>query len=253
MDFSNKYIVVFATILCLVCSLAVSVLAVELKPLQEVNKILDQRLNVLAVAGVIEGGAKLPKEEVEKLFESIEELVVDRRTGEVLLTGAEAAAVDPIREAKDPALSEPTPPEHQRTQLARLPNRLKVYKVGIEGHECWVITIWGNGLWSTLYGYMAISTDLSEVVGITYYEHGETPGLGGEVDNPRWKSQWVGKQVYDENGDPLVTVVKAGMSTHPYEVDGMSGATITSNGVKWMVDLWLGPDGYGTFLHGVQQ
>jgi len=254
LDFSNRYILIFAAVLCLVCSLAVSTLAVGLKERQEINKVLDQRLNVLAVAGVIETGEKRTKEEVDELFESIKELVIDRKTGEVLLEGDAASKVDPIKEAKDPALSEPTPSDHKRTQVSTLPDRLKVYEVGIEGKECWVITVWGNGLWSTMYGYMALAPDLSEVVGITFYEHGETPGLGGEVDNPIWKGQWVGKRAYGDDGAPLVTVVKPGMATdRSYQVDGMSGATITSNGVKWMVDLWLGPDGYGKFLQGVQQ
>jgi len=90
------------------------------------------------------------------------------------------------------------------------------------------------------------------VMGITYYEHGETPGLGGEVDNPAWKAQWVGKDAYDDEGQPRVTVVKAGTVTDAgYQVDGMSGATITSNGVSAMIELWLGEHGYGKFLRTV--
>lgn len=259
MDFSNRYIVGFAAVLCLVCSLAVSTLAVSLRDLQEQNRLLDQQLNVLSVAGVIEPGEKLPMERVNALFEQIGTLVVSRETGEVLgqrrgdgpAEGIDPNTVDPVKESKNPDLSEPTPPAHKRTQIARLPDRLKVYDVGIEGHECWVISIWGNGLWSTLYGYMALSKDLEEILGITFYEHGETPGLGGEVDNPSWKEQWVGKTAYGADGEPKVKVVKAGMVTDPsYQVDGMSGATITSNGVDWMVDMWLGEDGYGKFLRG---
>ena len=249
MDFSNKYIVGFALALCLVCSLAVSSLSVALNEKQEINKLLDQRTNVLKVAGVVPDSAKLTKEEVDEYFTQIDELVIDRATGEVA-QGADPAEVDPQKAAKDPEASSEAPAGlAKRTQVRRLPDLLEVYRVNVEGHECWVMPIWGNGLWSTLYGYLAVTLDAEEVVGITYYEHGETPGLGGEVDNPAWKAQWTGKQVYDAVWDPKVTVVKAGMVTDSsYQVDGLSGATITGNGVAAMVELWLGEEGYGTFL-----
>jgi Na+-transporting NADH:ubiquinone oxidoreductase subunit C len=249
LDFSNKYIVGFAVALCLICSLAVSTLSQGLKERQDVNKLLDQRTNVLSVAGIVDAGAKLTKEEVDAYFEQIEELVVDRASGEVL-SGVDPTKVDPQAAAKDPEASSPAPADlAKRTQVRRLPDQLKVYRVKVEGHECWVMPIWGNGLWSTLYGYLALSPDATEVVGITYYQHGETPGLGGEVDNPAWKAQWSGKEAYDEVWDPKVTVVKAGtVVDKTYQVYGLSGATITGNGVAAMVELWLGSEGYGTFL-----
>ncbi len=252
MEFSNKYILGFAVLLCLVCSVAVSSLSVGLRDRQDVNRLLDQRLNVLSVAGIVEPGQKLPKEEVDRYFEQIQELVIDRRTGE-LVADDKLKDVDPVKLAKDPDNSEPTPDALRRgTQVQALPHLLKLYRVDVAGHEGWVMPIWGNGLWSTLYGYLALSPDTQTVMGITYYEHGETPGLGGEVDNPAWKAQWVGKDAYDDEGQPRVTVVKAGTVTDAgYQVDGMSGATITSNGVSAMIELWLGEHGYGKFLRTV--
>lgn len=252
MDFSNKYIVGFAVALCLVCSLAVSTLSQGLKARQDVNKLLDQRMNVLTVAGIVEPGTKLTKEQVDGYFEQIEELVIDRATGE-LLPDVDPRAVDPRTAAKDPELSSPAPADlAKRTQVRLLPDQLKVYRVEVPGHESWVMPIWGNGLWSTLYGFLALSPDTETVVGITYYEHGETPGLGGEVDNPSWKALWTGKDAFTESGEPRVTVVKAGMVTDSsYQVDGLSGATITANGVAAMVELWLGESGYGKFLRAI--
>ena len=249
MDFSNGYILAFAGALCLVCSLAVSSLSVSLNERQETNKLLDQRMNVLKVAGIIDTSTKLTLEEVDVYFEQIEELVVDRATGQIV-EGVDPTTVDPQVAAKDPELSSEAPAGlAKRTQVRRLPDQLKVYRVDVEGSECWVMPIWGNGLWSTLYGYLALSPDAETIVGITYYEHGETPGLGGEVDNPSWKAQWPGKQAYDADGNPRVTVVKAGtVVDKSYQVDGLSGATITGNGVAAMVELWLGDAGYGTFL-----
>ncbi|MHC4263236.1 MAG: NADH:ubiquinone reductase (Na(+)-transporting) subunit C [Planctomycetota bacterium] len=249
MDFSNKYIVGFAFLLCLVCSMAVSSLSVSLKERQEVNKLLDQRTNVLKVAGIVEPDAKLTKEEVDQFFTEIEELVIDRAEGRPD-PAADPVAVDPPKDAKDLTKSVEAPANlAKRTQVRRLPDQLEVYRVNVPGSECWVMPIWGNGLWSTLYGYLAVSLDAQEIVGITYYQHKETPGLGGEVDNPTWKAQWPGKVAYDDNWTPRVTVVKAGTAVDSsYQVDGLSGATITGNGVSAMVELWLGPDGYGTFL-----
>lgn len=249
MDFSNRYILIFSLVLCLACSMAVSLLAVGLKERQDANKLLDRRTNVLGVAGLIEAGEKPTAEEVATLFEEIETLVIDRRSGEIL-SDVDADTVDPLKEAKDPAISTETPKAFAKsTQVKRLPDRLVAYRVNAEGHECLVFPIHGNGLWSTLYGFLAVKPDLEYVAGITYYEHGETPGLGGEVENPRWKGQWPGKRLLDAEGNVVLSVVKAGaVQDEQTEIDGMSGATITSRSVSSMIELWLGDEGYGPFL-----
>jgi Na+-transporting NADH:ubiquinone oxidoreductase subunit C len=114
-----------------------------------------------------------------------------------------------------------------------------------------VLPIVGKGLWSTMYGYLALDKDTRTVRGITFYEHGETPGLGGEVDNPKWKSQWDGRKAYDDEWNPEIKVIKgqAGPAAeNPYEVDGLSGATLTSRGVGNLVQFWLSEDGFKPFL-----
>jgi Na+-transporting NADH:ubiquinone oxidoreductase subunit C len=115
--------------------------------------------------------------------------------------------------------------------------------------QCLVLPIQGYGLWSTLKGYLAVKSDLSEVVGITYYEHGETPGLGGEVDNPRWKAQFPGKPIFGPSGETVLTVVKNGQVTNSkVQVDGIAGSTITTKGVNLMLQFWLSEHGYGHYL-----
>jgi Na+-transporting NADH:ubiquinone oxidoreductase subunit C len=116
-----------------------------------------------------------------------------------------------------------------------------------------VLPIRGYGLWSTLKGFVAIDGErLSSgpervtVRGLTYYEHGETPGLGGEVDNPAWKAKWPGRRVFDAEWAVKLNVTKSPRSE--YDVDALTGATITSNGVSRMLEFWLGDDGYGPFL-----
>ena len=119
-----------------------------------------------------------------------------------------------------------------------------------------VLPVYGYGLWSTLYGYIALESDVRTIAGLTFYKHAETPGLGGEVDNPRWKEQWKGKLAYDEDGDPAVRIVKGGFDRDApwatYAVDGLSGATITSNGVEKSLNYWLGDAGFGPFLDKVR-
>ncbi len=254
MDFSNRYILTFAFLLCLVSALGVSSLAVSLKDLQDANKLLDKRTNVLSVAGVIEPGQKVTIEEADAFFkDEIEVLVIDRQTGETLDLDPET--VDPLKLQRDPAMSEKTPAQHKRTQISRLPDQLVLYRINSAGHEGYVLPIWGTGLWSTLLGFLALSGDLQTVTGITFYEHGETAGLGGEVDNPAWKAQWPGKRAFDENGEPAIEVVKAGLLTpgkEDVQVDGLSGATITTKGVEYMVQLWLSEDGYGQYFNRVR-
>ena len=110
----------------------------------------------------------------------------------------------------------------------------------------------GYGLWGTLYGYLSLSSDLNTVQGIEYYEHKETPGLGGEVDNPNWKDGWKGKKIFTETGVVNLKVVK-GTSSSDYEIDGISGATLTTNGVTNMIQYWLGDEAYGPVLRNLKE
>jgi Na+-transporting NADH:ubiquinone oxidoreductase subunit C len=181
--------------------------------------------------------------------------VIDLATGETV-PDVDPATFDQLRAAKNPETSSPAPPN--RANVRRLPDNALVYKVlGEEGGiEAVVLPIEGYGLWSTLYGFIALEDDLDTVRGITFYQHGETPGLGGEVDNPRWKSRWVGRKAFDENGLPIIEVIKgvAGPPQEdPYEVDGLSGATLTARGVTHLVRFWLGKSGFGPYLEKLEQ
>lgn len=251
MQRSAAYVLGFAAIVCVVCAVVVSSAAVALREKQEINSALYRRENVLVAAGIVEPGTSPGNEEIARLFEErIQARVVDLDTGEY------APDVDPLtydqrKSTTDPSTSERAPAN--RAQLQRLPNHALVYEVRNEsgGLEMVVLPVEGKGLWSTLYGFIALRSDLRTIQGLTFYEHGETPGLGGEVDNPRWKSLWEGRKAFGEQGDVEIHVVKgpAGPpSEDPYEVDGLSGATITSRGVTYLVQFWLGPQGFGPYL-----
>ncbi len=252
MDFSNKYIVSFALAVCLGCSLVVSVFAVGLKERQEVNKKLDLQTNILVVAGLIEASAKPTVEEVNQLFEDIETSLYDRATGALVGPAPEGYDVNALMADAKTADKGSSTEELGVEDLARvgnLPNELLVFQVRTAGKECWVLPIWGNGLWSTLKGFLCLEQDLQKIRGITFYDHGETPGLGGEVDNPNWKALWSGKAIYDEAGELRLEVTKFGkVADDRYQVDGISGATITSVAVGFFIQTWMSEAGYGPFL-----
>lgn len=248
------YIVLFAAAVCLVCSAFVSTAAVSLKERQEVNKKLDQQLKVLNVTGIIKEGEKADRATIVAKYEKhITPKVIDLETGK-LVPDADPTTVDVKKALGDPALSVAMDsPEAKAAQVPRKPKQGLIYEVDLDGDKAMdllVLPIFGKGLWSTLWGFLALEKDGNTIKGITYYEHGETPGLGGEVDNPMWKAKWVGRKVYD--GSKVAIGVKKGaagtVAADPYHVDGLSGATLTSNGVTNMLKLWFGEAGYGPFL-----
>jgi len=247
---STGYTIGFAVVVCVVCGIGVAGAAVALSERQAENKVLDQQKQVLYVAGLLQPDQPTKPEEVTALFEkNIRPEVINLKTGEPA-KGVEAPTFDQRRAQKDPATS--TVPPDNAAKVFRLPNNALVYHVLKDGKtDMLIVPIQGYGLWSVLYGYLAIDSDGNTVKGITFYQHAETPGLGGEVDNPKWKALWPGRKIYNDKGQPALAVIKgqAGpAATDPYRIDGLSGATITSNGVTNTIKFWFGKDGFGPYL-----
>ncbi len=247
------YTLLFSALVCLVCSALVCGANVLLRDRQELNKLLDRQRQVLIVAGLLRPGESVSNQRLAQLFdESLEPRLVDLRNGEYA-SGPEvprAETYDPLRAQTDPRLSYAAPENPAR--IARLPRYALVYlRKAKTGYDEIIIPIQGKGLWSTLYGFLALDKDIRTIRGITFYEHGETPGLGGEVDNPLWKEKWNGRLAFDEEGKPRIQVKRGAAkepSEEPYAVDGLTGATLTSQGVSNMLSFWLGENGLGPFL-----
>ena len=184
-------------------------------------------------------------------FSKIETLYVDFTTGQFVDVDAK---YDHIKAANTPSTSKPVPKDKDIAILKRQENIGPVYlwRDNNDDIEKVVLPIRGYGLWGTLYGYLSLSSDLNTVQGIEYYEHKETPGLGGEVDNPNWKGGWKGKKIFTETGAVNLKVVK-GTSSSDYEIDGISGATLTTNGVTNMIQYWLGDEAYGPVLKNLKE
>lgn len=235
----------------LVSSVFVAGAAVSLKPVQIENRQLDKQRSILAIAGL--GEAKMSAREVKDLFASrISAKVVDLETGEYS-EAYDPASFDPLKAAKDPKLSTVVPGKDDIALIKRRERYTTVYMVEQDGKlESLILPVRGYGLWSTLHGFMAIKGDLNTVVGFGFYQHAETPGLGGEVDNPKWKALWPGKTLFDEAGKPAIRIVKGGVDpSNPaaaHQVDALAGATLTSNGVDRLLQFWLGEQGFGPYL-----
>lgn len=250
MAHSTPYTVFFAAAVSVVCGVLVAGSAVALKPRQDENKVLDQRKQVIAVAGLACAADAASPDAINKCFEdNIKPTIIDLQSG-AIVDDVDAGAYDMQRAMKDPETSIEAPPNEAK--VLRLPKRAKIYRVVAGGEvQGLILPVQGYGLWSVLYGFLAVDADASTVKGITFYSHGETPGLGGEVDNPLWKALWPGRKIYGPDGQVALRVIKgrAGpAAADPYSVDGLSGATITSNGVTKLVNFWLGEHGYKPFL-----
>jgi Na+-transporting NADH:ubiquinone oxidoreductase subunit C len=246
-----------ALIVCLVCSVLVSTAAVSLRPTQAINKALDKKRNILMAAGLIRVGEESSRERIEELYGNIDARIIDLETG--AYADVDASSFDARKAAKDPARNIDIPADRDFGGIKRRAKLSDVYLVSLKGKVRKIILpINGKGLWGTLYGFLALDTkDFNTIRGLVYYEHVETPGLGGEVDNPNWKAQWDGKRAFGENGDVQIEVIKGRVNlTRPrakFQVDGLSGATITSRGVSNMLKYWLGEDGFAPYLNKLRQ
>tara|TARA_B100000609_G_C17184839_1_gene419145 strand:- start:49 stop:822 length:774 start_codon:yes stop_codon:yes gene_type:complete len=235
---------------CLICSLVVSSSAVSLRDLQKENKLNDRRLKVLQVADIYD-----PRLSISEQFLQLESKFIDFDTGRIFseYNNFNIDEYDQVKVTKDANLSKEIPASDD---IAIIKNRENVGKIYIlrdelENIEKLILPIRGYGLWGTLYGFIAIESDFNTVSGIEFYEHKETPGLGAEVDNPKWKTSWKGKKIYNNNQVALQVVkgrVEEGDSMSMYKVDGLSGATITSRGVSNMVSYWFSDSGYANLL-----
>jgi Na+-transporting NADH:ubiquinone oxidoreductase subunit C len=249
------YTVLFSASICLVCAVLVSTAAVSLRERQQANAELDRKVNVLRAAGVMREDEVLPREEVEPRFGAFQVVGVDLRTGEEDVE-FDPLGYDPRRAQANPMTSMPAP--RNEAQITRMPHHALVYKkLDEQGElELIVLPIEGMGLWATMYGFVALGPDLRTVRGLTFYQHGETPGLGGEVDSPRWKALWPGREAVDDRGRPVIEVVRGlagSVGQDPHRVDGLAGATITSRGVTAMLRFWLGEHGFGRYLDRLRE
>lgn len=239
---------------CLVCAIVVSAAAVSLKPAQDANIERDRQMNILSAAGLLKEGVS-----VEEQFASVQTKVVDLRSGEYT-DAVDSATYNHLKAAKtvgDLSSGFDELGTDDIAKISRRENYSVVYLIDdANGNlDKVILPVRGYGLWSTMQGFIALEKDLTTVAGIGFFAHKETPGLGGEIDNPAWKQLWPGKNVYGDSptsGNVSLSVIKGavipGSSTADYQIDGLAGATLTTKGVDNMIKFWLGKNGFASFL-----
>jgi len=236
-----------AVAICLVASMIVSSAAVALRPLQTVNALKDKQINILQVAGIYD-----PSQDVVEAFAAFEPHVLELATG-TFTDQFDPATFDDRAAADDPATSVPL--DEDPAGIVRQAQYVTVYLLrdASGALEKVILPIHGYGLWSTLYGYIALEANGNDIFGLQFYEHAETPGLGAEVDNPRWKALWNGKKLADDNGDLQISVTKSVPAAgEEYHIDALAGATLTTVGVNNLVNFWMGEAGYKPFLENLK-
>lgn len=236
-------------VLAFVCSALVAGAAVGLRPRQEANKQLDRQKNILVAAGLYNEDTP-----VQELFATIETHLIDLENGQFV----PADKIDPNKYNQQRAplsdeLGQPIPKELDKAKLGRREKYSLVYLVKEDGDLSQVILpVRGKGLWSTMYAYVAVGADLNSINGVSFYQHGETPGLGGEIENIRWQNGWKNKKIYREDSTLGLEVIKGQVTDQNadtvYQIDGISGATLTAKGVDGLLEYWFGDQGFKPFL-----
>ena len=252
-DSLNTLVVAF--VLCLVCSVLVSTIAVGLKPMQDANKLLDRNKNILAAAGMLEDGASV--EDVETAFSQFTLKLVNLKTGK-FATDAELAAANITLASYDQGAAAKAATaievEGAPAGLTKIAAFATVYALEKDGAtQLLVLPIRGPGLWGAMYGFLVLDSDINTIKGLAYYAHKETPGLGAKVDTEKWKALWPGKAAYTDAGEINIVVGrKNGNINGAGFVDGLSGATLTTAGVHKTIQFWLGQNGFANFLKNLK-
>ncbi len=233
-----------AILVALISAAFVSTAAVALKPLQDAHLEAERAARMAQMLDTLPGMREVME---EAGVDTLETRVVDLATG-AFATDIDPADYDIQAAASDPEQSTAIPPDMDVADLRRRANHAPVYLLERDGALLLIVLpVEGTGYQSTIRAMLALEPDLNTIAALTITEQGETPGIGARVEDPAWQALWPGRQIADENGNIVISVVR-GTATGPYEVDAISGATVTSNGVANMLRYWLGPHGYGPFL-----
>ncbi len=234
-----------------VCALLVSIVAVGLRPIQKANieaeRIAQLELVLAALSDI--GRAQT--------LDSLEARLVDLASGEFDETG-DPAAFDAIRAASRPATSAAIPAELDLAGLKRRALLAQIYLIRASDNsiDLIILPVSGRGYQSTLRAWLVLDGDASTVRALKFYQHGETPGVGARIEDPEWETQWRDLQAWDDDG-----VLRIGVRSHgggysddtQYQVDGISGATRTAQGVDGMMRFWLGEFGFEPFLQRIRE
>jgi Na+-transporting NADH:ubiquinone oxidoreductase subunit C len=238
--------------IALVCSMLVSVSAITLRPIQLQNELIERYRNIVALTGKVPTDSVLADEDVLAVVRELDVRVVNLNTGE-FEAGMDPEGVNARAAVNDPTLSVAIETDADVARLGRRAVHEVIYLVW-EGDDLSriILPIHGQGMWSTLFGFIALEADLNTIAALTFYEQAETAGLGDQIEDVAWQARWSGRRLFTGRGDFRFRVAQGpvddDMPGAEYLVDGLSGATVTANAVSALVEFWFGASGYGPLL-----
>lgn len=230
---SNKYTIVFASIMVILVAVVLSIVHVSLKGIQQKNEDVDKMSQILRSININTKG-----EESERKFkELIPSMYMIDLDGNIIPNSEQDAFNADMKVEMDKPLSE---------------RRYPVYVANLDGKTLYILALRGSGLWGAMWGYIAVHEDGNTVYGADFDHESETPGLGAEVAHDWFSDEFVGKHLYKDGVFKSIAIVKPGKSVSDRDyVDGISGGTITSHGVDNMLYNTL--EGYSKFLENLKK
>jgi len=236
----------------IVCSLLVSSAVHWLRPYQAAHRSIEQNRSILLAAGLIHGDEEIADREIVARYLELDVRVADLGAGRYA-DEVDAATYDYRTAADDPALSTAIPSDRDTAGIGRRPRYMPVYLLRRENVlERLVLPVYGRGMWSTIYAFVSLGPELTDVTGVAFFEHGETPGIGDRIEDPAWTRQWAGKRLFDAEGRVSLRIGGSGAAPES-TVDAITGATVTVSSVDRLVRFWFGPDGYAPFLAAIRE
>jgi len=230
---SSRYIIGFTAVLTAFVALILSLLYTGLKEKHRQNELLFEKRAILASIQHVLGKdvAKMSDKEIMEIFDKkIKQLVINTK-GEIVSKEEVEKAGYKGGKAENIIIKKEMKKDFDKRLLP-----LYIYDAG-NGKKIYILKLFGKGLWDEISGYLALDSDKNTVVGVSFDHKGETPGMGAEMkDNPKFKEQFIGKTIFDENGNLVgITLRKGGAIDKKHEVDAITGATLTSNGITEMI------------------
>ncbi len=236
----------------LACSVLVSTASITLKPIKLLNQKVERSRHIVGLTGLVEEGKALSNDEILQAVEQLDVRIIDIDTGE-FDESIDAEQFDARAVVNDPDLSVAIPADDDIARLGRRARHATVYLVW-DGEDLKrvILPIHGQGMWSTLYGMLALEVDLNTVGAVTFYEQAETAGLGDQITRPDWLFKWRGRELYNRDGEVVFRVASGPVDENSAaalnQVDAISGATVTAVAVTRLVEFWFGPSGYRPFI-----
>lgn len=225
---SNTYTVIYASVVVVIVAFLLAFISSALKAPSEANERIDKKKQILASLNI----RNLDNNQVEKTYAEVvqADLIVNDK-GEIISEGREKDRAGFTVNRKD-----------------MNNENLPVFVCQVDSQTKYVLPLVGKGLWGTIWGYLALNADGKTVYGAYFSHESETAGLGALITEEKFQKEFEGKTVTDDKGDLVIDVVKFGqVKDNSTQCDGISGATLTTNGVRDMVREYLGK--YQAFLN----